>query len=197
MTAALDVSSYQGLVAWEEVYAAGYRVAAVKVSEGLDVADAQAYRNVTQARQAGFEVFVYHFAHPSNSPAAELRWFLEHARGLVRPGDYPPALDLEVAEGHSWEYLNGWKAHFLAGVDDAIGIGHGATFYSYLSFLERMTLWPERPVWGAAFTPVKPAAASGWSLWQHSATGRVPGITGNVDLDVVLKPVRRVAKAIA
>jgi GH25 family lysozyme M1 (1,4-beta-N-acetylmuramidase) len=42
------------------------------------------------------------------------------------------------------------------------------------------------PLWIASYTqsPRIPAAwPSGWSFWQYSSTGSVPGISGNVDTD--------------
>lgn len=41
--------------------------------------------------------------------------------------------------------------------------------------------------WGVQ-APTLPAdgwAGRGWAVWQHSSTGKVPGIQGNVDLDVL------------
>ena len=40
--------------------------------------------------------------------------------------------------------------------------------------------------WTSAGAPAVPAgnwAGSGWTFWQHSSTGTVPGISGAVDLD--------------
>ena len=44
-----------------------------------------------------------------------------------------------------------------------------------------------QPLWIAHYTkdcPRVPAPWTRWSFWQHSKTGRVPGIRGNVDLNV-------------
>ncbi len=42
-------------------------------------------------------------------------------------------------------------------------------------------------LWVANYTsgaePYKPKCWPSWVFWQHSNTGRVPGISGNVDLD--------------
>ena len=40
--------------------------------------------------------------------------------------------------------------------------------------------------WTSATQPAVPAAGwggAGWTFWQHSSTGTVPGISGQVDLD--------------
>ena len=183
----IDVSAYQGKIDWRQVRQAGVDRAYVKATEGLTFVDGQLRRNATNGRGAGVQVGFYHFAHPTNSPVAEAKHFLAAVDGLLKPGDLPPVLDLEVAEGHDAAYLNGWKAQWLALVDDAVPCSkpHSTVFYSYFYFLKSMVLYPDRPVWGAAYGQFSPPAA--WSIWQYSSTGRAPGISGYVDLDKVLR----------
>lgn len=179
---AIDVSSYQSYIDWPKVFDAGVRKAYIKWGENF-VIDGQAVRNINGARKAGIEIGLYLYGHPSHSPSAESAWFLRTAGAHLLVGDLPPALDLEVAEGHDWPFLNEWKAAWLAAVDNAIGVR--AVFYSYYSFIQHMTLFEDRPVWGAdlraGFTPPK-----SWFLHQYSFTGKVNGISGHVDLDRVM-----------
>jgi lysozyme len=191
----IDVSSYQGAIDWHAVKRGGVDHAYVKLTEGATLIDSHGAANVRGARAAGVHVGVYHFAHPSSSPIAEARHFLRAATGVVKAGDLVPALDLEVAEGHDVCYLNDWKAQWLHAVDDAIGVAHGTAFYSYLYFLRSMTLYPDRPVWGAAYGSAFQPPPS-WHIWQYSANGRVAGIRGAVDLDRILKDMPVVADAI-
>jgi lysozyme len=185
----IDVSNRQGAIDWAKVKASGVERAYLKATEGVSFHDGTLLRNTQQARQAGVQVGFYHFAHPSNSPLQEARFFLAIARNLIRAGDMPPALDLELAEGHDVAYLNGWKSQWLAAVDAAVPCDrpHSTVFYSYYYFWKTMVLYPERPVWGAGYgAGFAPPPA--WSIWQYSSTGHVPGINGYVDLDKPLKP---------
>ena len=181
----IDVSSYQGVIDWQKVRAAGIERAYVKwgewwASRDAYVIDPQAERNIEGCRNHGVQVGLYFFAHPSRSPLTEARWFLRSAHEHLVDGDLPPALDLELTEGHDWSYLDKWKAQWLAAADAATGCR--AVFYSYFAFWQRMTLYGNRPVWGAALSATfKPPPT--WAIWQHSFTGTVPGITGHVDLD--------------
>lgn len=183
----IDVSSYQGAVDWAKAYDAGVRKAYVKLGENF-TEDWQATRNVKECRKHGVEHGLYFYAHPSSSPTAEARWFLRVAAPLMQAGDLPPALDLEVTEGHDWAYLNEWKRTWFAAVDAEIGCR--AVFYSYYSFWQQMTLYGDRPVWGAdlraGFVPPQ-----SWFFHQYSFTGTMAGIRGHVDLDRVLRdPIR-------
>lgn len=180
---AIDVSEYQGTVDWPAVYGAGVRRAMIKWGEwssslGSYRQDPYAVRNVTGARKAGVQVGLYFFAHPSRSPTESASWFLRTAP--LETGDLPPALDLEVMEGHDWVFLNAWKKEWFAPVDAHVGVK--AIFYSYFSFWQQMVLYPDRPVWGADLRAgfVPPAS---WAVHQYSFTGTIPGISGAVDLD--------------
>lgn len=55
----------------------------------------------------------------------------------------------------------------------------------YLNYLEGAKL-SAYDVWEAAYTS-KDTAAVVNGIWQYTSTGGVPGITGNVDLDVAYK----------
>lgn len=185
----IDVSEYQGSIDWGKVYSQGeVRKAYVKLGENFRL-DEYAARNIAYARRAGVEVGVYWYAHPSNSPKQEAAWFLRNAAPYLEHGDLPPALDLEVAEGHDWAFLNEWKRTWFAAVDSYVGCR--AVFYSYTSFWQKMTLFADRPVWGADLrTGFIPSVS--WAFHQYSWTGTIPGINGHVDLDRVLHDVTRV-----
>lgn len=183
----IDVSPYQGFPNWQRVKAAGHTHAYLKASEGL-TGTTQGWlpSTIAKAREAGVTVGLYHYAHPSNPPHREAAHFLDVAGPHWLAGDIRPALDLEVTEGHDWAYLNDWKAQWLALVDQHIGAL--SVFYSYWYFLKQMRLYKSRPVWGAYVGGRLPAGTD-WTIWQHTFTGRVDGISGPVDLDLVLKPV--------
>ena len=180
----IDVSSYQGRVDWRKVKAAGQERAYIKLSEGLALVDLDAARNLANARDAGVQVGVYHFAHPENAPHREAAAFLSAAHEHLLAGDLRPALDLETTAGHDWAYLNDWKAQWFAIVD--AGIGCRAVFYSYWYYWKQMKLYPDRPVWGAYIGHSPGMLPPSWAFRQWSFTGRVDGISGAVDLSSAL-----------
>ena len=184
----IDVSQYQTFIDWAQVNAHGVRRVIVKLgqwyrTEGYNY-DPYALANLKGAREHGLQTGVYWFATPTNAPHREadafLRMYHMHAQG----SDIVPTLDLETTGGHDWPYLNDWKAQWFHAVDHHFGVR--AMFYSYYYYWRQMHLYPDRPVWGAAYgTTFQPPES--WVIWQHSGTGTVPGIHGHVDLDRPLR----------
>jgi lysozyme len=93
----IDVSHYQGVVAWQSVRAAGAAFAFAKASEGTTATDPLFADNWRGIAQAGLARGAYHFAHPGFDPETQAVHF--HATvGDLRPGDLPPVLDIETTE---------------------------------------------------------------------------------------------------
>ena len=66
---------------------------------------------------------------------------------------------------------------------------------SPLSTLVRADIAKRYAVWVAHYGVQKPSYSGEYGMWQHSSTGRVPGINGNVDLDECYKDYPAVIKA--
>lgn len=192
----IDVSYHQGTIDWARVARAGKRFAFVRASAGTLTADVAYDANRTGARMAGLAVGSYHFANPdtaANDAANEAAWFLQQA--TIASGDLLPVLDLEVSNGLSPAALTTWAQTWLSQVHAATGVR--PIIYTTPTFWSTSmadTAWFAQngyPVlwiahWTTASSPTVPAAnwaGHGWTFWQHSSTGTVPGISGPVDLD--------------
>ena len=191
----IDVSYHQGAIDWPRVAAAGKRFAYIRASAGSLTADTAYRTNRAGARAAGFVVGTYHFANPDSAPndaANEAAWFLRNA--TIESGDLLPVLDLEVSNGLTPGALFAWAQTWLADVERATRVK--PLIYTTPTFWARSmanTDWFARngyrlwvAHWTAAAQPVVPVgnwADGGWSFWQTSSTGVVPGIDGAVDLD--------------
>jgi len=104
-------------------------------------------------------------------------------------------LDLETANGLSPASMTAWAQTWLSQVSAATGVRPiiytTPTFWStsmadtdWFARNGYSVLWIAH--WTSAGQPAVPAgswAANGWSFWQHSSSGVVPGISGAVDLD--------------
>ena len=192
----IDVSYHQGTIDWVQVAAAGKRFAFVRATAGTLTADTAYSANRSGARAAGLAVGSYHFANPDSAPndaTNEASWFLGNA--TIASGDLVPVLDLEVSNGLDPASLSAWAQAWLAQVSAATGVrpiiyttpNFWSTSMADTDWFARngySVLWIAN--WTTASQPSLPAGAwggSGWTFWQHSSAGTVPGISGPVDLD--------------
>jgi lysozyme len=191
----IDVSYHQGAIDWGSVAASGKRFAFVRATAGTLTADSAYSANRSGARAAGLAVGSYHYANPDTAPndaGNEASWFLGNA--TIGSGDLVPVLDFEVSNGLDAASLTTWAQTWLSQVTAATGVQ--PIIYTNAGFWSSSmgdTDWFAQNgyrVWIASWTtasqPTVPAGnwgGQGWTFWQHSSTGSVPGITGAVDLD--------------
>ncbi len=192
----IDVSYHQGPINWPQVATAGKRFAFVRATAGTLTADTAYWANSSGARAAGMSVGSYHFANPDmafNDAGNEAAWFLRNA--AIASGDLLPVLDFETANGLDPVSLATWAQTWLSQVTAATGVRPiiytNPTFWStsmantdWFARNGYSVLWIAH--WTTASQPAVPAggwAGHGWSFWQHSSMGAVPGINGAVDLD--------------
>jgi lysozyme len=196
VTEGIDVSHWQGTIDWPLVASAGKRFAYMKASEGTNLVDTFYANNRAQARAVGLYVGAYHFARPDRTPGdaiAEADYFL--AMSQVSAGDLLPVLDLEVSGGLSPVELQEWVKGYLGRIYERTG-ARGVIYVSPIFWRNSMgdttwfaangyrTLWIAH--WTGGFAPSVPAGnwgGTGWTFWQYTSSGVVPGITGRVDLN--------------
>ena len=181
----IDVSHHQGKVDWARVAASGVAFAYLKASEGTDWRDRRFAENWSGAGRAGLARGAYHFFTFCAPGAAQAANFLAAAPPAT--GALPPVADVEfVGNCKAWSSLDDVRAElhaFLAEVERAWGVAPILYLTSEArerivrGQLERSPLWI-RSVW---FAPDDDLA---WTFWQYSETGRVPGVSGRVDLNV-------------
>jgi lysozyme len=189
-TKGIDVSRYQGTVDWRKVKAAGRPFAIARVSDGIEHPDALFASNWAKMKTAGVLRGAYQFFRPSVDPQAQAKLFLDKikAAGGLKRGDLPPVLDLETASGMPAATVVARAKTWLTQVQAKLGVKPiiytsngmssivGSSFSSY-------------PLWVANYVaietcPAMPGGWQAWKFWQHSQTGRVNGVSGDVDLDL-------------
>ena len=196
----VDVSHYNGRIDWEQVAGAGYDFAIVQATKGNDGADARYDSNRDDAAAAGLSVGAYHFARPGGgTSAAQTRDALAEARHFAARADpaadeLVPMLDLERSGGLSPAQLVSWTSTWLREAERLVGARPAV--YTSVSFWRHSlgnttafarggyALWLAR--WTGASRPDLPASGwsgAGWTFWQWTSCGRVPGMRGCVDLD--------------
>lgn len=191
----IDVSSHQGVIDWPAVAQSGIAFAFIKVTEDDGYLNPRFEYDWPMARRVGLVRGAYHFARPEGSTPGQQRadateeadWFLDQIKeaGGLLPGDLL-ALDLESGAGD----LGQWALDFLGHCEQRAGFRpfvYTGAWFSDPHELDLQTSLAAYPLWQAAYSQTMPAPAEPWrtiTVWQHSDSGQVPGISGAVDLNV-------------
>lgn len=192
----IDVSRYQGLIDWAQVAAAGYKGAMLKTvstnyklskrSDGLYI-DPTFERNYRNARAAGLDVGVYYYTYATSEAMADAELAL--VREAVRGKELTMPVCVDVEENKlkpmSTLDLTNLTAYALEQVEK---MGFYAQLYTYTHYsnmeLDMGRLANRWDVWLSDTTGHTPAVGYHYNAHQHTSEGSVPGISGNVDLNV-------------
>ena len=188
----IDVSRWQGTsIDWAKVKAAGYRGVMIRALGNKNLApyvDPCFEKNYAAAKAAGLDVGVYWYSAATTQAGldAELSMLKEAVRG--KELTLPVAMDVEdshLAVLNSQELTD----HVAAALHEVEQMGFYAQLYTYTSFAKAhlfvggAALHPY-DVWLADYTGKTPKADFKYNAHQHTSKGSVPGISGNVDLNV-------------
>ena len=191
----IDVSRYQGAIDWAQVAAAGYKGAMLKTvstnhklskrADGLYI-DPTFEDNYRNAKAAGLDMGVYYYTYATNKDMvnAELSLLRQAVRG--KELSLPVCVDVEEnkLKPMSTLDLTNLTAYALEQVER---MGFYAQLYTYTGYkyeLDMARLSSRWDVWLADYTGETPNVTFSYNAHQHTSKGSVPGITGNVDLNV-------------
>ena len=192
----VDVSAYQGEIDWEKVAASGIDFAIIRLGyrgyeSGKLVEDKYAQDNLDGAAAAGLKVGAYFFSQAlSNAEVDEEIDFMLELLG-DRQLDMHLVLDWEIPASNARtakmdpRTLTNMQLHFCKVVEQkgyqpmVYFNWHQAENLYYLNELE------EFPFWLALY---QDRMTFPWKveMWQYTASGRVPGIPGDVDINVYM-----------
>lgn len=193
----VDVSSFQGEIDWKKVKNSGIRFAMVRLGyrgygqAGNMVVDEYARKNLEGAQKAGLEVGAYFFSQATSIDEVddEIFFFMQTL------GDFELTMPIVL----DWEYisdtartahvdartLTDMQKHFC---ETMVNFGYTPMVYFnwhladstlYLSELE------DHPFWLALYQN-RMTYPFRVEMWQYTCTGRVPGIQGDVDINVYM-----------
>lgn len=199
--AGIDVSVYQGDIDWRAVKDAGFEFVIMRCGNrgyvtGLMVEDANFKKNIRGALDAGLQVGVYFFSQALTTEEA-----LDEANFII---DLLDGYDITFPVAYDWEVVidpDGDTARTAYIDPDQLT-------NNFLVFAQRLELEGYTPVvysnkktaiwkydlarlngydiWYAEYNDT-PSLPYKWEIWQYSSKGSVPGIKGNVDLNICFK----------
>ena len=191
----IDVSRYQGTIDWAQVAAAGYKGAMLKTvstnrklskrADGLYI-DPTFETNYRNARAAGLDVGVYYYTYATSEAMADAELALVRQAVYGKELTLPLAVDVEENELKPMSTLDltNLAAYALEQVEK---MGFYAQLYTYTGYkyeLDMARLSSRWDVWLADYTGKAPKVSFKYNAHQHTSKGSVPGISGNVDLNV-------------
>lgn len=198
----LDVSRYQGKITldgWKQVKAAGYKGVMLKTvstnhklskrADGLYI-DPTFETNYKNAKAAGLDVGVYYYTYATSEAMADAELALVRQAIYGKELTMPLAVDVEEnkLKPMSTLDLTNLTAYALEQVEK---MGFYAQLYTYTHYsnmeLDMGRLANRWDVWLADYTGKAPAVGYHYNAHQHTSEGRVPGISGNVDLNVTTR----------
>ena len=190
----IDVSRWQGDIDYNKVKEAGIEFVIMRlgvntgIGKGLDM-DSYYLQNIKNAKEAGLKVGVYLYSTAIDNDLAieHAKWVVENLNGEKL--DFPVAFDWE-----NWNHFMEYKisTHGLSEVFATFRNvlkenGLEAMLYSSKFYLENVwDNYDNATVWLAHYTD-ETSYKGDYYIWQMGNTGVVPGINGDVDIDILYK----------
>ena len=191
-TFGIDVSSWQDDIDFEAVKKAGCEFVIIRIGftsgdESVATMDLKFSDNLRKAKAAGLKTGIYLYSDDSSEDRvrASADWVVRQLNG--------EKLDLPVA--FDWEDFGRFQTYKIsfaelnslydAFSDEMSKSGYDCMLYSSRLFLDGV--WEDtdkKPVWLAHYTE-KTDYEGPYMIWQASCTGRIDGIKGAVDMDIM------------
>jgi GH25 family lysozyme M1 (1,4-beta-N-acetylmuramidase) len=186
MFTVLDVSRWQGRIDWDTVKASGrvhgVMLRALGSRSGTPYIDPMFETNYSACTRLGIPVGVYYYSCAVTAPQRDTELALLHDALRGKRLQLPAAIDVEDARLRALT-PDALSALVAGAARQLEHWGLYAMVYTYAHFadtaLHMDTLAPF-DLWLADYRGKRPARRHG--MWQYTSRGRVPGISGPVDL---------------
>lgn len=188
----IDVSKWQGHINWAKVKASGVQFAIIRAGYGREVSQKDAYfeANYYGAKAAGLPVgaYWYSYATTTEGARAEARACLEVIKG--KSFEFPVWFDQEYEPAIKALTKQQRTDIIKAFCETLEAAGYYTGLYCSRDWLTNW-LYPDQlrayDIWIAAYGSSPGKVPLPYGMWQRSSSGKVSGISGNVDLDIAYK----------
>lgn len=189
----IDVSKWQGNIDFEKVKNAGAEFVMIRIGHqdgfgGEYIIDPYFKKNIEKATEVGLDVGIYFYSYADSHEQAkrQVNWILENLKGYQI--NMPIVYDWE-----SWSNFNSLNLSlfefneiantFLAEIEKN---KYSAMLYSSKNYLENIWNINEYKTWLAHYTD-KTNYEGDYYMWQLCSDGKISGINGYVDINVLYK----------
>ena len=190
----IDVSYWQQNIDFKKVKEAGCEFVIIRLGVNSDIdktidPDSFYEKNIKLAKEAGLKVGVYVYTSAITAKISK-----EHAKWVIKildkqKLDFPIAFDWE-----NWSKFRSYKIStydltnsFISFKNEIEKHGYKAMLYSSKNYLEKIWMFNDKyDVWLAHYTNETNYEGK-YIMWQMGNTGRIDGITGDVDIDIYYK----------
>ena len=192
----IDVSYCQNKIDWDAAKASGlvdFAILRAGYGKEANQVDTQFNRNYAACKRLGIPVGVYWYSYATTAAEAEqeAKVCLQTIQG--KQFEYPVAFDIE--EARSLPQADALCTAFCSALEKQ---GYYAAIYTFKSALEnniRAAIKSRYDIFLSHVGVQQTSYAGAYGLWQYSWTGRIPGISGDVDLDYAYKDYPAIIKA--
>lgn len=195
----VDLSRYNSDIDFAKAKASGIDYAMIRCGyraygSGLLVKDTSFEKYITDALTNNVDVGIYFYTQAVNRNEAIEE--AEYVLDLIRPYNvtYPVAIDIEAIENDTFRQQKLSASELtdvvIAFCDTIKAAGYTPLVYSNLLYfmdnveLNRLEAYDK---WFAGYQTAAPYYPYRYTMWQYTSTGSVPGITGNVDINICFK----------
>lgn len=183
----IDVSEYQGNISWsyvdtlEKKYPLHYVF--IRATVGKDRKDRRFETNWAGAKDNKMIRGAYHYYRPNENSLEQAALFIKTV--TLQKGDLPPVLDIEkLPKNQSIANLKIGLKRWLNAVEAHYGVRpiiySGEKYYD--DFLKEE--FSDYLFWIANYNFYREKIKEDWLFWQFTEKATVPGIKGNVDVNI-------------
>ena len=201
----IDVSHYQNSkspIDWGKVAnntSPKIQFAYIRTTMGKDGVDNDFKYNIEQAKKNGIKVGVYHYYRPNEHSTEQFENFLKNNQNT---GDLPPVIDIEEKSDFGIKNLKIGILNFIKLIELKYNVkpiiyAHQRFYNTYL-----LNSFTDYPLWIARHHGIKESPKNNQInkkpflidqrcpiIWQYSGSGKIEGINGYVDLNIINQPI--------
>lgn len=182
----IDVSNHNGRIDFDCVATSGYTFVYVKSSEGSTYIDPAFKSNCKRARQSGLKVGAYHFFRKNRDGESQTRNMLKAVKSIKL--DMPLVIDIEDDQNVNSVSLVKVRHELIKMARALKKAGYRIMIYTNGNGLKDYynPCFDGEDLWLCSLKNPDKVTQQRHTIQQYSWWGDVPGVKGDVDLDVFM-----------